>query len=146
MCRNIRTLYNYEPRATEDEVRAASLQYVRKISGFTKPSQANAEAFEEAVDEVTAVGRAARRVGDVGAAEGPRGRGGQGARPRGGALRDGLAPPEPLRSAEKGLARHPLCAAPPVSFLSRCPSPQGSEGCWGAPLRLSCLPWPDCCC
>jgi len=55
MCRNIRTLYNYEPRATEEEIRAASLQYVRKISGFTKPSQANAEAFEEAVDEVARV-------------------------------------------------------------------------------------------
>jgi hypothetical protein len=52
MCRNIHTLYNYEPAATEDEVRAAALQYVRKISGFTKPSQANAEAFERAVDEV----------------------------------------------------------------------------------------------
>ena len=45
MCRNIRTLYNFEPPATEDEVQAASLQYVRKISGFTKPSQANEEAF-----------------------------------------------------------------------------------------------------
>jgi hypothetical protein len=55
MCRNIRTLYNYEPPATEDEVRAAALQYVRKISGFTKPSQANAEAFERAVDAVAAV-------------------------------------------------------------------------------------------
>jgi hypothetical protein len=55
MCRNIRTLYNFEPPATEDEVRAAALQYVRKISGFTKPSQANAEAFERAVDEVAAV-------------------------------------------------------------------------------------------
>jgi hypothetical protein len=54
MCRNIHTLFNYEPPATEDEVRDASLQYVRKISGFTKPSQANAEAFERAVDEVTA--------------------------------------------------------------------------------------------
>ena len=53
MCRNIRPLYNFEPPATEDEVRAAALQYVRKISGFTKPSQANAEAFERAVDEVT---------------------------------------------------------------------------------------------
>jgi hypothetical protein len=52
MCRNIHTLFNFEPPATEDEVRAASLQYVRKISGFTKPSQANAEAFERAVDEV----------------------------------------------------------------------------------------------
>jgi hypothetical protein len=52
MCRNIRTLYNFEPPATEDEVHAAALQYVRKISGFTKPSQANAEAFERAVEEV----------------------------------------------------------------------------------------------
>ena len=55
MCRNIRTLYNFDPPASEDEVRAAALQYVRKISGFNKPSQANAEAFEEAVDEVTAI-------------------------------------------------------------------------------------------
>jgi hypothetical protein len=53
MCRNIQTLYNFEPPATEDEVHAASLQYVRKISGFTKPSQANEEAFARAVDEVT---------------------------------------------------------------------------------------------
>lgn len=55
MCRNIRTLYNFEPSATEDEVRSAALQYVRKISGFTHPSQTNAEAFERAVDEVTEV-------------------------------------------------------------------------------------------
>jgi hypothetical protein len=55
MCRNIRTLYNYEPAATEEEIRAASLQYVRKISGFTKPSRANAEAFERAIDEVARV-------------------------------------------------------------------------------------------
>lgn len=54
MCRNIRPLYNYEPPASDDEVRAAALQYVRKISGFTKPSQANAEAFEAAVDAVAA--------------------------------------------------------------------------------------------
>jgi hypothetical protein len=54
MCRSIHTLYNFEPQATEDEVRAAALQYVRKISGFTKPSRANAEAFERAVDAVTA--------------------------------------------------------------------------------------------
>jgi hypothetical protein len=52
MCRNIRTLYNFEPQATHEEVRAAALQYVRKISGFTKPSQANAAAFERAVDAV----------------------------------------------------------------------------------------------
>jgi len=55
MCRNIRTLHNFEPPATEDEVRAAALQYVRKISGFTKPSRANAEAFERAVDEVAEI-------------------------------------------------------------------------------------------
>ena len=55
MCRNIRTLHNFEPAATTDEVRAAALQYVRKISGFTKPSQANAEAFERAVDAVAEV-------------------------------------------------------------------------------------------
>jgi len=54
MCRNIHTLYNFEPPATRDEVEAASLQYVRKISGFTKPSQANEEAFMRAVEEVTA--------------------------------------------------------------------------------------------
>jgi len=53
MCRNIQTLFNFEPPATEDEVWAASLQYVRKISGFTKPSQPNEQAFERAVDEVT---------------------------------------------------------------------------------------------
>jgi hypothetical protein len=57
MCRNIRTLHNFEPAATDDEVRGAALQYVRKISGFTKPSQANAEAFERAVDEVAHVSR-----------------------------------------------------------------------------------------
>jgi hypothetical protein len=54
MCRNIHTLYNFEPPATRDEVEAASLQYVRKISGFTKPSQANEEAFSRAIAEVTA--------------------------------------------------------------------------------------------
>ena len=52
MCRNIQTLYNFEPEATDDEVRAAALQYVRKISGFTKPSHANEEAFARAVDAV----------------------------------------------------------------------------------------------
>ena len=52
MCRNIHTLYNFEPEATDDEIRDAALQYVRKISGFTKPSQANEEAFARAVDAV----------------------------------------------------------------------------------------------
>ncbi|MBX7160960.1 MAG: DUF2277 domain-containing protein [Acidimicrobiia bacterium] len=57
MCRNIRTLYNFEPPATEEEVHDAALQFVRKISGFTKPSQQNTEAFERAVDEISAASR-----------------------------------------------------------------------------------------
>jgi hypothetical protein len=57
MCRNIRTLHNFDPPATEDEVHASALQYVRKISGSTKPSQANAEAFDEAVEAVAAATR-----------------------------------------------------------------------------------------
>ena len=52
MCRNIQTLYNFEPEASDDEIRSAALQYVRKISGFTKPSRANEEAFDRAVDAV----------------------------------------------------------------------------------------------
>lgn len=55
MRRNIRTLNNFDPPATEEEIQAAALQYVRKVSGYTKPSQANAEAFEKAIEEVAAV-------------------------------------------------------------------------------------------
>ena len=55
MCRNIRTLYNFEPPATEEEIRAASLQFVRKLSGFTHPSKANEAAFERAVEKMTAI-------------------------------------------------------------------------------------------
>jgi hypothetical protein len=57
MCRNIRTLFNFDPPATDEEIRAASLQFVRKLSGFTKPSKANEAAFARAVDEVTDVAR-----------------------------------------------------------------------------------------
>ncbi len=57
MCRNIKTLFNFEPTATDDEVRAASLQFVRKLSGFQKPSRANQAAFEHAVDEVASTAR-----------------------------------------------------------------------------------------
>lgn len=57
MCRNIRPLFNFEPPATDDEVRAASLQFVRKISGFTKPSKANEEAFALAIEQVTVAAR-----------------------------------------------------------------------------------------
>jgi hypothetical protein len=63
MCRNIRTLYNFDPPATDSEVRAAAEQFVRKVSGFTKPSQANAEAFERAIDDVAAV--SARLLGEL---------------------------------------------------------------------------------
>jgi hypothetical protein len=61
MCRNIRTLYNFSPTATDEEVRAASLQFVRKISGFNKPSLANQAAFDQAIDDVAS---AARRLLD----------------------------------------------------------------------------------
>ncbi|HEY1863804.1 MAG TPA: DUF2277 domain-containing protein [Roseiarcus sp.] len=57
MCRNIRQLFNFEPPASEAEIRASALQFVRKVSGFSKPSQANAEAFDRAVDEVTEAAR-----------------------------------------------------------------------------------------
>jgi len=57
MCRNIKTLFNFEPPATEDEIRASALQFVRKLSGFNRPSRENAAAFETAVDEVAAAAR-----------------------------------------------------------------------------------------
>jgi len=57
MCRNIRTLFNFEPPATEEEIRASALQFVRKLSGFTEPSKANAAAFDQAVDDVSEVAR-----------------------------------------------------------------------------------------
>jgi hypothetical protein len=63
MCRNIHTLFNYEPPATDDEVRSAALQYVRKVSGFAKPSKANEEAFARAVDEVSEA--TARLLGEL---------------------------------------------------------------------------------
>ena len=57
MCRNIKTLFNFEPPATEEEIRASAVQFVRKLSGFTKPSKANEEAFARAIDEVADVAR-----------------------------------------------------------------------------------------
>ena len=89
MCRNIRTLHNFEPPATTEEIHASALQYVRKISGSTKPSQANEEAFNRAVEEVAAITtRLLDELVTERAAEEPRGRGRQGPRPRGRALRD----------------------------------------------------------
>ena len=72
MCRNIRPLFNFEPPASEDEIRASALQFVRKVSGFSKPSQANAEAFDRAVDEVTEAAR--RLIGSLHSAAPPRDR------------------------------------------------------------------------
>lgn len=72
MCRNIKPLFNFEPPATEDEIRAASLQFVRKISGFHKPSQANEGAFDRAVAEVTLA--AQRMMGSMVTHAGPRDR------------------------------------------------------------------------
>ena len=72
MCRNIRTLFNFEPPATEPEIRDASLQFVRKVSGFSAPSKANAAAFERAVEEVTAA--ATTLIGSLVTTAGPRDR------------------------------------------------------------------------
>ena len=72
MCRNIRSLYNYDPPATDEEVRSAALQYVRKISGFSKPSKANEQAFEQAVDAVAEV--SARLLGQLVTSAPPRDR------------------------------------------------------------------------
>jgi len=72
MCRNIRTLFNFEPPATEDEIRASALQFVRKLSGFAHPSKANEAAFHRAVDEVADVAR--RLLSDLLTASPPRDR------------------------------------------------------------------------
>src|SRR6187399_2025164 len=84
MCRNIRTLANFEPPATDDEIRASALQFVRKLSGSTKPSRANEAAFNQAVEEVTAAAERLVLVHDQRTAAQPRGRSpeGAGARPR----------------------------------------------------------------
>ncbi|MGH2996281.1 MAG: DUF2277 domain-containing protein, partial [Gaiellaceae bacterium] len=80
MCRNIRTLHNFEPPATAEEVRAAALQYVRKISGYSKPSRANEEAFARAVDEIAEV--SARLLGELVTTGSPRDRDAEAARAR----------------------------------------------------------------
>ena len=72
MCRNIRTLFNFDPPATDDEVRAASVQFVRKLSGFTAPSKANQAVFDRAIDEVTVVAR--RLIDDLTTTSEPRNR------------------------------------------------------------------------
>ncbi len=84
MCRNIKTLFNFEPPATEDEVEASALQFVRKLSGFAKPSKVNEAAFRVAVDEVTAVAR--RLIDALETAAQPRRRRDTPARPCGGAV------------------------------------------------------------
>ncbi len=87
MCRNIRTLFNFEPPATEEEIRASALQFVRKLSGFNKPSQANDAAFDRAVEEVVRRGAPSARLAAYDRAGArPRGRGGEGARQSEGAI------------------------------------------------------------
>jgi hypothetical protein len=78
MCRNITTLYNIQPAASEDEARAAALQYVRKVSGYTKPSKVNEQAFERAVDDIAAV--TWRLIGELETSGAPRERKGSLAR------------------------------------------------------------------
>ena len=88
MCRNIRTLHNFDPPATNDEVHAAALQYVRKVSGTTKPSAANKAVFDRAVAEIAHItGHLLRGPGDHRARQGPGDRGRQGPRPGRGAVR-----------------------------------------------------------
>ena len=72
MCRNIKTLFNFDPPATDEEIRAASLQFVRKLSGFTAPSKANEAAFDRAIDETAAVAR--RLIDSLTTTAGPRDR------------------------------------------------------------------------
>ena len=88
MCRNIRPLFHFEPPVTNDEIRDASLQFVRKVSGFTKPSAANQAPFDRAVDEVSEAVTGCSLAGDHHPTEEPRGRSGQGA----GARREALRP------------------------------------------------------
>ena len=107
MCRNIRPLYNFEPPATHDEVHDAALQFVRKVSGFTKPAKANEEAFE--LRRAGDLGRddaPARLARDERAAQGPRGRGGQAPRPLGRALRR-VAPRSPSTRGPAGIRQGP---------------------------------------
>ncbi len=102
MCRNIKPLFNFAPPATDDEVRASALQFVRKVSGFTKPSKANEAAFNDAVDEVTAA--ALRLIGSLVTAAPPRA--GRSSRPG-----RGNEPPSVMR-ARSADARRPRPAAP----------------------------------
>ncbi len=95
MCRNIKTLFNFEPPVTDDEIRASAIQFVRKLSGFTKPSKANEAAFDLAVDETTA---AARKLLAVARHQRPA------ARSRG---RGGPPPPALTRALRQGTQRHP---------------------------------------
>ena len=80
MCRNIRTLFNFEPPASEEEIRAGALQFVRKVSGFVSPSQANAQAFDRAVDEVASAAR--KLLGALETARPPRNRESEAAKAR----------------------------------------------------------------
>ena len=98
MCRNIKTLFNFDPPATDDEIRDAALQFVRKLSGTTRPSQRNEEAFDLAVEQIAAAAREFLDSLETSSRPQPRGGGGQGARQVGGPLR--------LTGRRAGQARH----------------------------------------
>ena len=127
MCRNIRPLYNFEPPATHEEVHDAALQFVRKVSGFTKPAKANEEAFDRAVEEISEA--TMRLLGSLVTAaprQGPRGRGGQASRPLGRALRRVARRPRAARRVSGGAARgsfacHARAQASPGLGASRRP-------------------------
>ena len=95
MCRNIKTLYNFEPPATDDEIAASALQFVRKLSGFQKPSKANQEVFDVAVAEVTAAAR--RLIGSLHTSAPARNREAEAAKARARAARRFGPPPAPAR-------------------------------------------------
>ncbi len=135
MCRNIRTLHNFAPPATEDEIRAAALQYVRKVSGSTRPSKANEEAFAHAVEAVAAItAELLDDAGHRGPAEGPRDRGRQGPRP----LR---APPGRLSGArQRPRVRRPLSPGRSPSMIawavSAAVSPRAMSLCTARARRV----------
>ena len=130
MCRNIRPLFNFEPPATEEEIRAAALQFVRKVSGFAKPSKANAETFDRAVEEVADAAR--KLVFSLQSAAPPRDREAEAIRAR--------------ERAARRLRLSPVGRAPePVERRASCRTPHGARrgrgGVYDPPYsQRPCLP------
>ena len=133
MCRNIKTLHNFAPPATEEEIRASALQFVRKLSGFTKPSQVNEQAFNHAVDEVTrVVAELAALVSHAGAAARSRGGSGEGAGARVSAKRLATALHERVFRERAGGGTGGRFSARETSRQSSFPLRASGRGCAGA--------------